>query len=230
MVFTFVRRTLFVLFVVVILGTCALAADPLFKGDEKIPSDAIVLFNGKDLSQWVMAGSDKAPTWKVKDGYCTPQDGNIETKQHFKDCQLHVEFWVPLMPNAHGQARGNSGVFFMGFTYEVQVLDSYGLDSQNNDCGAIYTVKTPLVNACRPPEKWQAYDIVFHAPKFDESGKKIANAHATVFQNGVLVQDNTDIPYPTPNHGNAEPKDAGPIQLQWHGNAVRFRNVWVRPL
>ena len=230
MLLSFVRRTLFVLFVVVVLGTCALAADPLFKGDEKIPSDAIVLFNGKDLSQWVMAGTDQAPTWKVKDGYCTPQDGSIDSKQHFKDCQLHVEFWIPLMADAKGQARGNSGVFFMGFTYEVQVLDSYGLESQNNDCGAVYTVKPPMVNACRPPEKWQTYDIVFHAPKFDENGKKIANARVTVFQNGVLVQDNTEIPYPTPNHDGVEPKDAGPIELQWHHNPVRFRNVWVRPL
>lgn len=230
MALSLMRRASVVLLVLVAAGSIAMAAQPLFKGGEQAPSDAIVLFDGKDLSRWVMAGSDKAPTWKVVDGYCTPQDGDICSKQHFNDCQLHVEFWVPLMPDAQGQARGNSGVFLKGFTYEVQVLDSYGLESKDNDCGAVYTVKAPLVNACRPPETWQSYDIIFHAPKFDESGKKIANARITVFQNGVLIQDNTEVPYPTPNHSGVESKDPGPIELQWHHNPVRFRNVWVRPL
>ncbi len=211
---------------------CSIAmAEPLFKDKEPIPKDAIVLFDGKDLStQFVMCGSDKAPTWKIENGYCQPQGGDICSKQLFKDCQLHIEFWVPLMPEATGQARGNSGVFFKGFTYEIQILDSYGLKPEGGDCGAIYSITPPMVNACRPPEQWQTYDMVFHAPKFDADGKKIANARITVFQNGVLIHDNADIPSATPNHSAAEPKEAGPIQLQDHGYPVRFRNVWVRPL
>lgn len=216
--------------VLVALSAISVAAEPLFKGSESTPADAIVLFDGKDLSAFNMCGSDKAPTWKIEKGYCVPQDGDICTKQQFKDCQLHVEFWEPLMADAKGQARGNSGVFFMGFTYEIQVLDSYGLDSGVGDCGAVYQTKAPAVNACRPPETWQSYDMVFHAPKFDASGKKTANARVTVFQNGVLIHDNVDIPAPTPNHDAAEPKEPGPIELQWHHCAVRFRNVWVRPL
>jgi len=212
------------------LWSVAAMAEPLFKGTEAIPADAIVLFDGKDLSQFVMRGSDKAPTWKIQDGYCLAQDGDICTKQQFQDCQLHVEFWVPLMANAHGQARGNSGVFFKGFTYEIQVLDSYELNSGVGDCGAIYSIKAPMVNACRPPETWQTYDMIFHAPKFDANGKKIANARITVLQNGVLIQDNAEFPSPTPNHEAAEPAGPGPIELQYHHCPVRFRNVWVRPL
>jgi hypothetical protein len=212
---------------------CAISAagEPLFKGDESVPRDAIVLFDGKDLSQqFVMCGSDKAPTWKIENGYCQPQGGDICSKQLFNDCQLHVEFWVPYMPNATGQARGNSGVFFMGFTYEIQILDSYELKPGAGDCGAIYSYTPPMVNACRPPEQWQSYDMVFHAPRFDAEGKKTANARITVLQNGVLIHDNAEFPGPTPNHSAADPKGPGPIQLQDHGYPVRFRNVWVRPL
>jgi len=211
---------------------CAAAAssEPLFKGSESIPADAIVLFDGKDLSKFTMCGSDKAPTWIVENGYAIPRDGDICSKQLFKDCQLHVEFWLPLMPDATGQARANSGVFFMGFVYEIQILDSYGLDPTEYDCGAMYSIKKPDVNAARPPETWQTYDAIFHAPRFDESGKKIANARITLFWNGVMVHDNFEIPSPTPDHNAPEPKEPGPIRLQWHGNDVRFRNVWVRPL
>jgi hypothetical protein len=206
-----------------------MAAQPLFKGNELIPADAIVLFDGKDLSQWQHGDGDPA-SWKIEDGYAITQKADIRTKQVFGDCQLHVEFWLPLMAEARGQARSNSGVFFMGFTYEIQVLDSYELDSQNNDCGAMYSIHPPLVNACRPPETWQTYDAVFHAPRFDADGAKIANARITLLQNGVLIHDNIDIPYPTPDHSFSEPAEPGPIQLQYHGNDVRFRNVWVRPI
>jgi hypothetical protein len=214
-----------------VLCCAAGAAEPLFKGTESVPADAIVLFDGKDLSQFTMGGPDKAPTWIVENGYCIPRDADICSKQHFKDCQLHVEFWLPKLPDdVKGQARANSGVFFMGFVYEIQVLDSYNLQSTEWDCGAMYSIKKPDVNAARPPETWQTYDAIFHAPKFDESGKKIANARITLYWNGVLVHDNFEIPSPTPDHNAPEPKEAGPIQLQWHGNDVRFRNVWVRPL
>lgn len=214
----------------VAICSTAVGAQSLFARSERMPKDAIILFNGKDLSAFHKAGSDQAPTWVIEKGYCQPKDGDIETKQLFTDCQLHVEFWEPLMANATGQARGNSGVFFMGFTYEIQILDSYGLKPINNDCGSIYSYTAPLVNACRPPETWQTYDIIFHAPKFDASGKKIANARATVLLNGILVQDNTEFPSPTPDHSMADPKGPGPIRLQDHGCPVRFRNVWVRPL
>lgn len=206
-----------------------MAAQPLFNGTEPVPADAIVLFDGKDMSQWTHGNGDPA-SWKIEDGYAITKNADICTKQLFKDCQLHVEFWLPLMAEARGQGRSNSGVFFMGFTYEIQVLDSYGLDSKADDCGSVYSIHAPLVNACRPPETWQTFDAVFHAPKFDVDGDKIANARITVLQNGVLIHDDIDIPYPTPNHDASDPKDPGAIQLQYHGNDVRFRNVWIRPL
>lgn len=202
---------------------------PLFKGAEPIPSDAIVLFDGTNLDKW-QHGNGDAATWKIENGYAITKQADIVSKQLFTDCQLHVEFWLPLMAEATGQGRANSGVFFMGFTYEVQVLDSYGLESTAWDCGAMYSVIAPLVNANRPPEQWQSYDAVFHAPRFDAAGKKIANARITVFQNGVLIHDDIEIPHPTPNHEAPEPKEPGPIMLQYHGNDVRFRNVWVREL
>lgn len=205
-------------------------AKPLYKAAEMIPADAIVLFNGKDLAQWNQCGTDQPAQWKIQDGYIEPRNGDICTKQLFNDCQLHVEFWLPLMADATGQGRANSGVFFKGFTYEVQVLDSYGLDSTAWDCGAIYSIEPPMVNACRPPEQWQTYDIVFYSPKFDADGKKTANARITVFQNGVLIHNNSEIQTPTPDHNAAEPKGPGPIELQDHGCPVHYRNVWVRPL
>lgn len=207
-------------------------AAPLFTGNEATPADAIVLFDGKDLSKWVRCGTDQPAGWKVENGYTqvVPGTGDICTKQHFKDCQLHVEFWLPLMAEAHGQERANSGVFFMGWTYEIQVLDSYGLQPGNGDCGAIYSIKPPMVNAARPPKTWQTFDMVFHAPRFDATGKKTANARITVFWNGVLIHDNAEIPYPTPNHSAAEPTGPGPIELQDHGYLIRYRNIWVRPL
>lgn len=224
------RIVLIVAALACMLGVASFAAEPLFKAAEGVPADAIVLFDGKDLSAFHESGSDKPAAWKVENGYCRPDGGDISSKKFFQDCQLHVEFWVPLLPDATGQARGNSGVFFKDFTYEIQVLDSYRLQPESGDCGAIYSWTPPRVNACRPPETWQTYDIVFHAPKFDADGKKTANARVTVLQNGVLIHDNADFPGPTVDHSMAEPKDPGPIRLQNHGCAVRFRNIWVRPL
>lgn len=202
---------------------------PLFKGSESIPADAVVLFDGTNLDAW-QHGDGTPASWTIENGYAITKQADIVSKQLFTDCQLHVEFWLPLMAEATGQARSNSGVFFMGFTYEVQVLDSYGLESTAWDCGAMYSVTEPLVNANRPPEQWQNYDAVFHAPKFDADGKKVANARITVFHNGVLIHDDVKIPHPTPNHEAPEPQGPGPIQLQYHGNDVRFRNVWAREL
>ncbi|MDH7602874.1 MAG: DUF1080 domain-containing protein [Armatimonadota bacterium] len=210
-------------------GAVAAQAAELFKGDELIPADAIVLFDGKDLSQWQSCDGGPAK-WKVENGYMVAGGGDICSKQLFKDCQLHVEFWVPLMAEARGQGRGNSGVFLQGWNYEVQILDSYGLTPGAGDCGAIYSIAPPMVNACRPPEHWQSYDIFFRAARFDESGKKIANARMSVMQNGVWIHENVEVPRPTPGASMSDPKEPGPIRLQDHGCPVRFRNIWVRPL
>lgn len=195
------------------------------------PSDAVVLFDGKDLSKWT---SDKgtAPTWTVADGVmtCVPKSGSIITKEKFGDVQLHVEFATPLMPTAKGQDRGNSGVYLQG-RYEVQVLDSYESDTYHNgQCAAIYSEYPPLVNACRPPEQWQTYDIIFHAARFDASGKRTAPGRLTVFHNGVLVQENATLGGSTTASLYKEAPGDGPIMLQDHWNTVKYRNVWLRKL
>jgi len=205
-------------------------ADSLFKGEESKPADAIVLFDGKDLSGWVSAGSDKPAGWKVEKGYMEVNGtGDIASKTNSKDFQLHLEFWLPLMADAKGQARSNSGVYLQGL-YEIQVLDSYGLATSWGDCGGIYGVAVPLVNACRPPELWQTYDVVLHAPRFDAQGNKTSSARVTVFQNGVLIHDNVEVPAPTGANMGNDPKAAGPLMLQDHGCKVRYRNIWLRPL
>lgn len=209
---------------------------PLFYGSELRPADAVVLFDGKDLSQWLplksknLSAEQLPARWKVKNGYMEVAvgEGNIVSKQDFGDAQIHVEFWLPLTPNESGQHRANSGVYVQG-CYEIQVLDSYGLNPSPGDCGAVYGIHPPLVNACRPPRNWQSFDIVFHAPRFDNTGNKIANARMTVFQNGVLIQDNVEVPEPTRSAGLSE-ATTGPLMLQDHGSAIRYRNIWVRPL
>src|SRR6516225_5825334 len=151
------------------------------------PEGAIVLFDGKNLDNWVKTDGKTPPTWQIHDdGIVQVKGGNIITKQKF-DChfKLHVEFRVPYMPKAKGQARGNSGVYVQG-RYEVQVLDSYGLESKKDDCGAIYEVAAPKVNACKAPTVWQSYDIAFHSPKCVD-GKKTELPRMTVIQNGVKI-------------------------------------------
>lgn len=194
------------------------------------PSDAIVLFDGKDLSMFRGERSPE-PKWKVENGVMetTPQ-GGIFSKEEFGDCQLHVEFATPSNVKGDGQARGNSGVYLMG-RYEIQVLDSYKSKTYpNGQCGAFYGHNAPLVNACRKPGEWQAYDIIFHAPKRLADGK-VRPGSFTVMQNGVLVQDHI----PVGEEGTtASPlrtfAEKGPLYLQDHGNPVHFRNVWVRTL
>ena len=219
-----------ILAIMVVFARCATAA-PLFKGSEKIPADAIVLFDGKDLSKWVQCGTENPVGWTLRDGYVEvkPGTGYMCTKQEFTDVQLHLEFWLPLMADAKGQARANSGVYLQG-RYEIQVLDSYGLKSEAGDCGGVYGVAAPLVKACRPPETWQSFDIVFHAPKFDAQGKQTSKARATVFQNGVLIHENTEWPEPGRAALDNDSKLPGPISLQDHSCLVRYRNIWVRPL
>lgn len=207
-----------------------------YRGPEAPPSDAIVLFDGKDLSQWVSADSAKgAAPWKVEQGdmVIAPGTGAIETKQSFGDMQLHVEWSAPNPPHGEDQDRGNSGVFLMN-TYEIQVLDSYhSATYPDGQAGAVYGEFPPLVNAMRPPGDWQVYDIVFHRPHFDASGKVTEPGRVTIFQNGILVQDNTTILGPTTNGRRtaySAHADKLQLQLQDHGHPVRYRNIWVREL
>ncbi len=194
----------------------------------KPPPGAVVLFDGKDLDGWVKVGGDKAPAdWPVEEGVMTVGKGSIRTKAEFGDFQLHVEFNVPYMPAAKGQARGNSGVYLDG-TYELQVLDSYGLKPKNNDCGAIYQQVVPAFNACKPPLQWQSYDVTFRKAR-KEGGKVVKKARVTAVQNGITIIDDAEIS-PTPGGVGTVEGDDGPIMLQDHNNAVQYRNIWIKPL
>jgi hypothetical protein len=199
------------------------------------PSDATVLFEGKDTSAWV--AMDGSPTkWVARNGAleCVPGSGYIRTLQAFGDCQLHVEWAAPNPPHGTSQGRGNSGVFFGFDRYEVQVLDSYENKTYaDGSAASVYGQYPPLVNASLPPGKWQIYDIVWTAPRFDVDGKLISKARETIFHNGVLVQNNVELTGPTGWVGRAPYKahpERTPIAFQDHGNPVRYRNVWVREL
>ncbi len=199
------------------------------------PSDAVVLFDGKDISPWVAL--DGSPTkWIVHDGAleCVPGSGYVRTLESFGDCQLHIEWAAPNPPHGVSQDRGNSGVFFGYDRYECQVLDSYQSKTYaDGAAAAIYGQYPPLVNATRPPGQWQTYDIIWTAPRFDADGKLISKARETVIHNGVLVQNNVELTGPT-GWINRIPYSAHPerlpIALQDHGHPVRYRNVWVREL
>lgn len=200
----------------------------------KPPSDAIILYDGSDLSKW--EGMDgKKTKWMNRDGYfeCVKGSGYIRSKQAFGDIQLHIEWAAPLPAKGESQGRGNSGVFLMG-KYEVQVLDSYdNITYADGQASAIYGQYPPQVNAARPPGEWQSYDIVFHRPHFNNLGMLTKPARITVFHNNVLVQDNVDLWGETEWQKYRPYKlhpDKLPLSLQDHGNPVRFRNVWVREL
>ncbi len=195
------------------------------------PSDAIILFDGHDLSQWQSANGGEAK-WKVADGVMTVNGtGSIMTKQKFSDVQLHVEWAAPAEVKGDGQGRGNSGVYLQG-RYEIQVLDSYHNKTYaNGQAGAFYGNAAPLVNASRKPGEWQTYDIIFHAPKPDKDSGDVAPGSFTVLHNGVLVQDHT----PVKGKATTAARFQGvapeaPLVLQDHGNPVRYRNVWIRRL
>jgi hypothetical protein len=196
------------------------------------PAGAVVLFDGKSFDNWTKLDGKTAPGWKIVNGAMevVPGSGNIITKQRFGGAfHLHVEFRVPYMPNAKGQARGNSGVYVQG-RYEVQILDSYGLQSQKNDCGAIYGVAAPSVNACKAPTVWQSYDIYFRSP-ICVNGKKKEPARMTVYHNGIKIHNDVSIPVDNTTAGlGGDPCTPGPIMLQDHGNPVQFRNIWLLPL
>ncbi|MGD9855816.1 MAG: DUF1080 domain-containing protein [Planctomycetaceae bacterium] len=191
------------------------------------PSDAIVLFGGGDLSQW-----DNVKNWTFEDDYAVV-GSNIATKQGFGDCQLHLEFATPAEVKGEGQGRGNSGVYLMN-RYEVQILDSYvNTTYYDGQCGSIYKQRPPLVNASRQPGEWQTYEILFTAPRFHEDGQLKFPGYVTVLHNGVVVQNHYELQggtfYETPPHYEAHALRE-PISLQFHGNPVRFRNIWIRDL
>ena len=214
---------------VVTAGTFSSQAEP-----GKPPSDAIILFNGKDLSNWVSDKKEHGPAqWLVKDGVMqvVPKTGGIQTKQEFGDCQLHVEWAEPTDIQGSSQGRGNSGIFLMGC--EVQVLDSYNnITYADGHAASLYGVMPPMANAIRPPGQFQVYDIVFRRPVFKDS-QMVDPGYVTVFVNGVLAQDHTPLEGPTGHKGRTHPRpfpEKGPLALQDHGNPIRFRNIWYRPL
>lgn len=198
------------------------------EGNTAPPSDAIILFDGKDLSAW-----KNGENWKVENGVAIVGSGQIETKQPFGDCQLHIEWSAPNPPSGDSQGRGNSGVYFMGL-YEVQILDSYENQTYpDGQAASVYKQMPPYVNAMRPPGEWNYYDIAFTAPRFTEDGSLESPAKVTVFHNGVLVQSHFELDggttwYHRPSYeAHAEKL---PLMLQDHGNPVRFRNIWVREI
>jgi len=193
----------------------------------KPPEGAVVLFDGKNLDGWVKTDGKTPADWPVQDGIFTVGKGNIQTEKPFGKFQLHLEFNVPYMPEAKGQARGNSGVY-LGGIYELQVLDSYGLKLQKNDCGAIYNQIIPRVNACKPPLQWQTYDVTFQRAEVKD-GQVVKKARVTVVHNGVKTIDDAEIS-PCPAGANNKEGEDGPLLLQDHGNRVQYRNIWYTPL
>jgi hypothetical protein len=199
------------------------------------PSDAIIIFDGKNLDNFVSSKDGSAPQWKVENGAftVTPRTGAIKTKQGFGDMQLHIEWSAPTVIKGEGQGRGNSGIFLMSL-YELQVLDSYESRTYSNgQAGSIYKQHPPLVNAMKAPGEWNSYDVIFTAPKFNADGMLVTPARVTVLHNGILVQNNVEIKGPTEYIGIPNYKAHAtemPLELQDHGDLVSYRNIWVRKL
>ncbi len=183
--------------------------------EKKPPAGAVVLFDGKNTDGWQTGR-------KTEDGLLMQ---GATSKQKFGNQSVHIEFRLPYMPYAREQARGNSGIYLQG-RYEVQILDSFGLEGKNNECGGIYTIADPKVNMCFPPLVWQTYDIDYTQAKF-EDGKKVKNARITVRHNGVLIHDDVELTHATTAAPLREGPEPGPVYLQDHGTPVRYRNVWV---
>ncbi|HXU20105.1 MAG TPA: DUF1080 domain-containing protein [Verrucomicrobiae bacterium] len=198
-----------------------------------VPSDAVVLFDGSNLNAWVGRGGS-APEWDIKDGalIVKPRTGSITTKQSFGDAQIHVEWAEPLPAMGDGQNKGNSGVIIMG-VYEIQILDDINNKTYADGIAAsVYGQYPPLVVAARNPGEWQTMDILFRRPRFDSTGRLITPAHITIIQNGVYVQDDVTVTGPTgePRAPYVVGPEAAPLSLQDHGEPVRYRNLWIRPL
>ena len=183
----------------------------------KPPAGAVVLFDGQGINRF--------PGSKIDEKLGALTQG-ITSEDTFGDCTLHVEFYLPFMPEARGQGRGNSGLYLQG-RYEVQMLDSFALAGKDNECGGLYKIAAPKVNMCLPPLTWQTYDVDFTAAKFDAAGQKTANARITVRHNGVVIHENQELPGPTAAAPRKEDATPGPVYLQNHGNPVRYRNIWV---
>jgi len=207
------------------------------------PSDAIVLFDGKNIDQWVVAGSQKPAAWTVEEGVMkvNKKGGNIETRHRFKDYQLHLEYRIPQDIEGSSQGRGNSGVFLASTGkgdagYELQILDNYNNKTYvNGMAGSIYKQAIPLANACRKPGEWQSYDVAWTAPRFKADGSLESPATVTVFFNGVLVQNHFELKGETLYIGKPtyKPYDTAPIKLQAHGDKsspLSFRNIWAREI
>ena len=201
----------------------------------KPPAGAVVLFDGSNFNdgnnfnEWKYSGNKPGPVqWKLVDKAMEVKrgTGSIITKKKFADVKLHLEFRTPFMPKARGQGRGNSGVYLQG-RYEVQVLDSYGLEGRDNECGGIYSVAEPSVNMCAPPMQWQTYDITFSAARIDSSGKTIKDALMTVEHNGVKIHKNRKVSKATTAAPGGNIPKRGGIYLQDHGNPVQYRNIWL---
>lgn len=199
------------------------------------PKNAIILFSGKQeeiANNWTKRNPNEAAGWKItgKENAMMMSGGDIATKEKYTDFQLHLEFKVPYKPDAHGQERGNSGVFLQG-RYEIQVLDSYDAkEPGTGDCGAVYNQHAPLVNAYKRPLEWQTYDITYKAPRFDDTGKMTEKAHVNILLNGVCIQNNQQIEGQTGGEMDRNFEKPGPILLQDHGNPVEYRNIWILPL
>ena len=204
-------------------------------GPGKAPSDAVALFDGTDVSHWTTRDGQPSKCGVEKDEMvCRTGAGDMYSKEKFRSAQIHLEFAIPLMPGHKGQLKGNSGIYLHG-RYEIQVLDSFNNPTYpTGAAGALYGQSPPLVNPSRPPEEWQSYDIIFHAPQCDAEGKVTELATLTVLFNGVLVQDNVKI---KASERGCREGGAGPLMLQDHSGfkdapdtVMRFRNIWYRPL
>ena len=194
-----------------------------------IDDRTIVLYDGTSWKGWHDRHGEGS-AWEVQDdGSVGVKGGDAITNLQFTDCQLHLEFLCPLMEGRTGQGRANSGVYLHG-RYEVQVLDSFGDEPGIDRCGAIYSIAPPMVAVSRPPDAWQTYDIIFRAPRFDETGAMTAPAYMTVLHNGVVIHNHQEVPHATTAAMDSEMVPAGPLLLQDHGCPVRYRNIWLRKL
>ncbi len=199
------------------------------------PSDAVILFDGKQLGNW-QQGDGSSAKWKIEDGYMevAPKTGSIRTKNKFADFQLHIEFATPIKVDGNSQGRGNSGILLNG-VYEIQVLDSYNNPTYpDGQCGGLYGQSPPLVNASKAPGQWQSYDIIFESPRWDKDSKIMKKASVTLIHNGVLLHHKKEYAGTTPHRANGNYDRPHPaemyIELQDHNNPMRFRNIWLRSI